>query len=90
MRSSKCKHIYSKQVLVNYIKENSPQNAADPNVKCPTTGCDKQLYLSDLVEDKQMERRVQQHLRREQERGTTQQSTYQAIDEDDDEDEDED
>jgi SUMO ligase MMS21 Smc5/6 complex component len=86
--SSKCKHVYSKDVLVDYIKQNT-ENRHSPSVKCPTAGCSKIIELSDLTEDKQLERRIQQHLRREEERGAQQRGTYQAIDEDDDEDEEE-
>ena len=87
--SSKCKHVFSKQVLEDYIRANATDRN-NPSVECPQAGCNKIIALTDLTEDKQLERRVQQHLRREEERGAQQRGTYQAIIEDDDDEEDDD
>jgi E3 SUMO-protein ligase NSE2 len=52
-----CKHSFSGAAIREYISRGSQ--------KCPATGCNKSITLTDLKEDKALERRVKDHARRE-------------------------
>ena len=80
INSSQCKHIFSKEIITNYIKS----SATKTHVTCPVAGCSKVIKLEDLVEDPQLERRVKQHIRRQEER-EGEKGGYQEIDDDEEE-----
>lgn len=52
-----CKHSYSSAAIREYLSK-GPQ-------KCPATGCNKRITMSNLKADKALERRVKEHTRRE-------------------------
>lgn len=83
--SNACKHVYSRASITEHIR-NSPNKTSAP---CPVAGCNKTVILAALEDDPQLERRIQQHIRREGEQQDRASGGYQAV-EDDDEEEDSD
>lgn len=77
-----CKHVYSRESITSYIK----QGVNKREIECPVTGCSKIVKLDTLVDDKQLERRVQARLRREQD-SRRQANEYQDMEDDDEEEE---
>ena len=82
--SNACKHVYSRASIEAHIRQ-SPNRTSGP---CPVAGCNKTIILSELQDDPQLERRVQQQKRREAEQQDRAGAGYQAIDDDEDSDED--
>ena len=52
-----CKHSFSAAAIREYLSKGSK--------KCPAAGCNKNITLADLKEDKALDRRVKEHARRE-------------------------
>ena len=55
--SRKCQHIYEKDAILSYIQDRTGgrQNLSVP---CPVAGCNKQLWLIDIVEDPEVTKKV--------------------------------
>lgn len=53
----KCKHSFSGAAIREYLSLGVK--------KCPATGCNQKIALTDLKEDKALERRAREHARRE-------------------------
>ena len=51
-----CKHSYSGDTIREYLSLGVK--------KCPAAGCNKKITLTDLKEDKALERKVKEHARR--------------------------
>lgn len=82
--SNACKHVYSRASITEHIR-NAPNKTSAP---CPVAGCNKIVILAALEDDPQLERRVQQHIRRQGEQQDRASGGYQAIEDDEDSDED--
>lgn len=83
--SNACKHVYSRASITEHIRQSGGRAKQAP---CPVAGCNKIVALDSLQDDPQLERRVQQHVRRVREQEERAQGNYQAIGDDDDSDED--
>jgi hypothetical protein len=81
--SNVCKHVYSREAITDHISRTGNRNGSAP---CPVAGCNKHIMISALTDDPQLERRVQQHVRRLQEREERAQDGYEDLDEDEDND----
>ncbi|KAK9897368.1 hypothetical protein P389DRAFT_169134 [Cystobasidium minutum MCA 4210] len=85
VRSNACKHVYSRASITEHIRQSHNKTSA----ACPVAGCNKIVILAALEDDPQLERRVQQHIRRLGEQQDRASGGYQAV-EDDEEEEDSD
>lgn len=57
VRSRKCKHVYERAMIVDYIKQQKRK------AKCPYIGCSsKQLLMGDIVEDSQLRSQITQYM----------------------------
>eukprot|EP00903_Cladosiphon_okamuranus_P010287 g9738.t1 len=54
VKSKVCSHTYSRAAIANHIKIGSKGSGA----RCPVAGCSHKVALTDLVKDKDMERRL--------------------------------
>ncbi|EKD15282.1 uncharacterized protein L3040_001649 [Drepanopeziza brunnea f. sp. 'multigermtubi'] len=64
--NKKCKHTFEKQPILEYHRNNAIQfRGTEKIVKCPQTGCDVMLALSDFRDDPAIMRKVQRAQRRE-------------------------
>ena len=70
--SRKCKHVYDKEHIVNYIQ--SRTNGRNISVPCPMAGCSANITLNDLYEDPEITKKVN-----EARRSQTQNDDYEEL-----------
>ncbi|XP_018562173.1 E3 SUMO-protein ligase NSE2-like [Anoplophora glabripennis] len=57
VRSRKCKHVYERAMITDYIKQQKRK------AKCPYVGCSsKQLLMSDITEDSELQSQITQYM----------------------------
>lgn len=65
VRSKKCKHVYERAMIVDYIKQQKRK------AKCPYIGCSsKRLLMEDIVEDSQLRSQITQYMENRQDEDT--------------------
>ncbi|PAV17253.1 hypothetical protein PNOK_0731700 [Pyrrhoderma noxium] len=76
LTSSLCQHSFSAEAIREYLGQN-------PSVKkkCPAAGCNQKLNLNDFKPDKELEKRIKLHIRREQRRQAEAESGAEDVDE---------
>lgn len=57
VRSKKCKHVYERAMITDYIKQQKRK------AKCPYIGCSsKQLLMSDITDDSELQSQITQYM----------------------------